>query len=176
MSTEKSNIILIGMPGCGKSTVGVVLAKKLGYGFIDSDLVIQEKYGNTLEKLIDKYKDAGFIKLENDVNCSIAPQKTVIATGGSVVYGEEAMKHFKEIGTLIYLEVQEQELEERLGSLKERGVVANGRNTIKEIFEDRKRLYEKYADITFRQNGEILYKTVERLYSLIKEGKINTVE
>lgn len=169
VNTEKDNIILIGMPGCGKSTVGVVLAKKLGYGFVDSDLVIQERYGKTLEELIDEHGDAGFIELENSVNSSLRPHKTVIATGGSVVYGDEAMEHLGSIGTIVYLEVPEKELEERLGSLKERGVVSNGKNTINEIFEDRKRLYEKYADITFKQNGEILRQTVEGLYSLIKE-------
>lgn len=162
------NIILIGMPGCGKSTVGVVLAKKLGYRFIDSDLVIQEQYNKTLEELIEERGDAGFIQLENDVNCLISPEKTVIATGGSVVYGEDAMRHFNEIGTVIYLEVPEKDLEKRLGSLKERGVVSNGKATVKEIFDDRRKLYEKYADITFRQNGECLRETVEKLYAVIK--------
>lgn len=162
------NIILIGMPGCGKSTVGVVLAKKLGYRFIDSDLVIQEQYNKTLEELIEERGDAGFIQLENDVNCLISPEKAVIATGGSVVYGEDAMRHFNEIGTVIYLEVPEKDLEKRLGSLKERGVVSNGKATVKEIFDDRRKLYEKYADITFRQNGECLRETVEKLYAVIK--------
>ena len=132
------NIIFIGMPGSGKSTLGVVLAKKLGYSFIDSDLVIQEKYGTTLERIIEKYGDDGFIKIENDVNCTINAEHAVIATGGSAVYGETAMEHFKDIGTVIYLEVDEIELEERVGSLKERGVVSNGKTTIDEIFEDRK--------------------------------------
>lgn len=113
------NIIFIGMPGSGKSTLGVVLAKKLGYSFIDSDLVIQEKYGTTLERIIEKYGDDGFIKIENDVNCTINAEHAVIATGGSAVYGETAMEHFKDIGTVIYLEVDEIELEERVGSLKD---------------------------------------------------------
>lgn len=112
--------------------------KKLGYSFIDSDLVIQEKYGTTLERIIEKYGDDGFIKIENDVNCTINAEHAVIATGGSAVYGETAMEHFKDIGTVIYLEVDEIELEERVGSLKERGVVSNGKTTIDEIFEDRK--------------------------------------
>ncbi len=165
---KRKNIILIGMPGSGKSTLGVVLAKKMGYSFIDSDIVIQDTYGCTLEELIDKHGDAGFIKIENDINCSISPEHTIIATGGSAVYGKEAMEHFKEIGTVIYLKVSEKELESRLGSLKERGVVSNGKTTIEEIFEDRKRLYEKYADIVITQEGMDIRTIVEDMYSRIK--------
>ena len=161
------NIILIGMPGCGKSTLGVVLAKKLGYRFVDSDLLIQEKYGKTLERLIEQYGDAGFIRLENDVNCSIEAERTVIATGGSAVYGEAAMEHFKEIGTVIYLEVPETELEERLGSLKERGVVSNGKSSVEEIYNDRKKLYRRYADITMHQDKKLLRESVEEIYDLV---------
>ena len=136
---SKNNIILIGMPGSGKSTLGVVLAKKIGYSFIDSDIVIQDTYKKTLEQLIEENGDTGFIKIENDVNCLISPEHTIIATGGSAVYGDEAMEHFKQIGTVIYLKVSEKELESRLGSLKERGVVSNGKSTVEEIFE--KKLY-----------------------------------
>lgn len=161
------NIILIGMPGSGKSTLGVVLAKKLGYKFIDSDLLIQEKYGKTLERLIEEYGDEGFIKLENDVNCSIEAERAVIATGGSAVYGSEAMEHFRDIGTVIYLEVCEEELEERVGSLKERGVVSNGKKNIEEIFADRKNLYRRYADITLNQNGKKIRESVEEMYDLV---------
>ena len=111
-----NNIILIGMPGSGKSSLGVVLAKKIGFGFIDSDLVIQQREGMTLERIIEKHGDAGFIQIENEVNCSISPHHTVIATGGSAVYGKEAMEHFKDIGTVVYLELPPESLEERLGS------------------------------------------------------------
>lgn len=160
---KKDNIVLIGMPGSGKSTIGVVLAKKLGYDFVDSDLVIQGRYKKTLEQLIDERKDAGFIKLENDVNESLDYKNTVIATGGSAVYGSGAMRHLKEIGTVVYLKVPETDLNERLGSLKERGVVSNGKTTVKEIFEDRKALYEKYADITVDLEGKTLRESVEEL-------------
>ena len=112
---SKNNIILIGMPGSGKSTLGVVLAKKIGYSFIDSDIVIQDTYKKTLEQLIEENGDTGFIKIENDVNCLISPEHTIIATGGSAVYGDEAMEHFKQIGTVIYLKVSEKELELRDG-------------------------------------------------------------
>lgn len=161
------NIILIGMPGSGKSTIGVVLAKKLGYRFIDSDLIIQEKYDKTLERLIEENGEAGFIQIENEVNCSIDVKKTVIATGGSAVYGAEAMKHFRDIGTIIYLEVSYEQLEERLGSLHERGVVSNGKTTVKEIYEDRKSLYKKYADITVFLDKKLLRESVEEIYDLV---------
>ena len=167
MKENVRNIILIGMPGSGKSTIGVVLAKRLGFRFIDSDLVIQEKYGKTLERLIDEYGDSGFIQIENDVNKSIEAEHTVIATGGSVVYGSEAMQHLKSIGTVIYLEVSEEELRERLGDLKERGVVSNGKGTIKEIFADRRALYEKYADMVYCQKHRLLRDSVEELCRII---------
>ena len=123
-----------------------------------------EKYGTTLERIIEKYGDDGFIKIENDVNCTINAEHAVIATGGSAVYGETAMEHFKDIGTVIYLEVDEIELEERIGSLKERGVVSNGKTTIDEIFEDRKNLYRKYADITLNLNGKSIRESVDDIY------------
>ena len=162
------NIILIGMPGSGKSTVGVVLAKRLGYHFIDSDIVIQETYNQTLEQLIEAHGDAGFIQIENDVNKNIEAEKTIIATGGSAVYGAEAMEHFRKIGTIVYLQVAEENLAERLGSLKERGVVSNGKTTVREILEDRRRLYEKYAQITVCQDHKTLRESVEELSALIE--------
>ena len=111
------NIILIGMPGAGKSTVGVVLAKRLGYAFVDSDLVIQEKYGKLLQDLIEEYGTEGFRELENKVNAGIDVQKSVIATGGSAVYGREAMEHFRKIGTVVYLKLPYAEIAERVGDL-----------------------------------------------------------
>lgn len=161
------NIILIGMPGSGKSTIGVVLAKKLGYRFIDTDIVIQEKFGKTLEELIEERSDAGFIQLENDVNMNIEAEHTVIATGGSAVYGKEAMQHFKENGVVVYLKVAEEELKKRLGNLKQRGVVSNGKVTIEEIFADRKALYEKYADVTVVCSNEMLRYSVEEVYEKV---------
>jgi shikimate kinase len=164
---KKDNIVLIGMPGSGKSTIGVVLAKRLGYDFVDSDLVIQGAYHKTLEQLIEENGDAGFIQIENDINKSLEYTKTVIATGGSVVYGSEAMKHLKSIGTIVYLKVSEADLNERLGSLKERGVVSNGKTTVKEIFDDRRALYEKYAEITVNLEGKSLKDSVLELAQLL---------
>ena len=169
---KKDNIVLIGMPGSGKSTIGVVLAKKLGYDFVDSDLVIQGRYKKTLEQLIDEYGDAGFIKLENDVNESLDYDNA----GGSAVYGSGAMKHLKKIGTVVYLRVSEMDLNERLGSLKERGVVSNGKTTVKEIFEDRKALYEKYADITVDLEGKTLRESVEELANCLQQDSQTNLE
>lgn len=116
------NIVLIGMPGCGKSTVGVVLAKSLGMDFVDSDLVIQSTMGATLAQLIEQHGDDGFRDIENRVNASIDVQNSIIATGGSVVYGAEAMAHLKSIGTVVYLRLTCENITERLGDLHARGV------------------------------------------------------
>jgi len=157
------NIILIGMPGAGKSTVGVVLAKVLGYKFLDSDLVIQEKEGKLLSQLIEENGDAGFIEIENDVNKSIEVEHAVIATGGSAVYGTEAMEHFKNIGTVIYLEVPFEEIKNRVGSLKDRGVVSNGKENIEDIYADRVALYEKYADVIIKEWDIPIRETVKKI-------------
>lgn len=161
------NIILVGMPGSGKSTLGVVLAKKLRYSFLDSDLLIQQEYGKSLEQLIEEHGDTGFIAIENGVNKNIQVERTVIATGGSAVYGKEAMQHLKEIGTVVYLKVDETAIAKRVGSLKERGVVANGKTTIEEIFEERKYLYETYADITVQMTDESIADALEKLVAAL---------
>lgn len=157
------NIILIGMPGAGKSTVGVVLAKVLGYRFLDSDLLIQEKEGKLLSELIEEHGDAGFIKIENDINKDINVDRTVIATGGSAVYGAEAMEHFRKIGAVVYLEVPYEEISNRVGDLRNRGVVSNGKSSIEEIYSDRINLYEKYADVVIRAKDMSIRETVAEI-------------
>ncbi len=159
----KENIILIGMPGCGKSTVGVVLAKKLGFQFVDSDLVIQEQSGKLLYQLIEELGEAGFLVLENQINTKICVDKSVIATGGSAVYGEEAMRHFKETGTVVYLKLPFEELEVRLGDLHKRGVVIREGSSLRELYEERIPLYEKYADITVDCSGIDLRNVMEKI-------------
>lgn len=142
------NLILIGMPGCGKSTVGVVLAKALSLDFIDSDLVIQREMGAKLSQLIDQHGDEGFRAIENRINAALTAQDSVIATGGSVVYGEEAMRHLKEIGTVIYLKLSCEAIEDRLGDLHARGVTIKPGWTLRDLYNERVPLYEKWADIT----------------------------
>ena len=142
------NLILIGMPGCGKSTVGVVLAKALGLDFIDSDLVIQREMGMKLSQLIDRHGDEGFRQIENRINAALNVEDSIIATGGSVVYGEEAMRHLKAIGTVIYLKLSYEAIEERLGELHARGVTIKPGWTLRDLYNERVPLYEKWADIT----------------------------
>ena len=120
----KNNIVLIGMPGVGKSTIGVILAKELGYQFMDTDLIIQKKENRLLREIIEQEGVDGFLDVENQVNSGIEAERTVIATGGSAVYGREAMKHFREIGTIIYLRLPFEKLRERLGNLRGRGAVS----------------------------------------------------
>lgn len=150
MSAKPSNVILIGMPGAGKSTLGVVLAKIVNMRFIDADLVIQERCGQTLQTIIDERGAEAFIETENDILCSIQAENTIIATGGSAIYSDGAMKHFSNIGTIVYLEISYESLVERLGDLQERGVVMrNGTSmSLRELFAERKPLYEKYAEVT----------------------------
>lgn len=144
----KNNITLIGMPGAGKSTVGVVLAKMAGYHFLDSDLVIQEQTGKLLHELIEQYGRKGFLELEGKINTSLNVENTVIATGGSVVYEEDAMQHLSKISKIVYIKLSYEELKQRLGSLSQRGVVLKEGETLKELYEERAALYEKYAEIT----------------------------
>lgn len=142
----RSNIVLIGMPGAGKSTIGVILAKVLGYHFVDADLVIQERENRLLKDIIEEDGLDRFIEIENEVNASLQVEKTVIATGGSVIYGEEAMKHLKEIGIVIYIKLSYETLDSRLGNIKQRGVVLKKGQNLEGLYKERCPLYEKYAD------------------------------
>lgn len=157
------NIILIGMPGAGKSTVGVVLAKRLGYTFVDSDLVIQERHGKLLHELISAHGIEGFWKIENDVNASLQYEKAVIATGGSAIYGAEAMEHLRSIGTVVYLQLPFEEIEERLGDLNARGVTLQPGQTLRDLYAERVPLYEKYAHRTIDCSGKTLRDVVQEI-------------
>lgn len=143
-----NNVILIGMPTCGKSTIGVLLAKMLGYRFLDSDLLIQEQKGKLLHELIAERGAEGFIEIENEVNASIQATRTVIATGGSAVYGKEAMEHLKRMGTVVYLRIDYATLCARLGDYVHRGVVMPKGYTLQMMYDERAALYERYADVT----------------------------
>lgn len=161
----RKNIILIGMPGVGKSTIGVVLAKRLGFRFVDSDLVIQDKYGKLLHELIDEFGVEGFWEIENRVNAELDVQKSIIATGGSAVYGREAMEHFRKTGIVVYLKLPYEELAERLGDLYLRGVTLLPGQTLEDLYKERTPLYEKYAHITINCQG----KTIRELVAEVAE-------
>lgn len=164
------NIILIGMPGAGKSTVGVVLAKKLGFSFLDSDLLIQDREKMLLHEIITQKGLDGFNQIENEVNASIEVTNAVIATGGSVIYGTKAMSHLKEIGTVVYLQLNYDELEERLGDLEERGVSIRPGMTLKDLYAERTPLYEKYADLIISCDKKPIRKIVRDIVAKISEG------
>ena len=186
---KKSNITLIGMPASGKSSVGVVLAKRLGMNFVDVDIVIQEKYGMKLKEIIEKYGDDGFRKIEDEVNASINVQNSIISPGGSVIYGEKAMKHLGKISNIIYLELSYNAIKSRLGDLTERGVSLKKGQTLRSLYNERVPIYEKYAHITvnemkksivmereFWRGGNMLYPVPAVMVSLAdKSGKANII-
>lgn len=149
----KSNIVLIGMPGVGKSTIGVILAKILGYHFLDSDLVIQERENRRLHQIITQEGTEGFLRIENEVNASLDVERTIIATGGSAIYGKEAMEHLKEIGQVVYLKADYTTISKRLGNLEKRGVALKQGQTLKDLYDERTALYEKYADVIVDEKG-----------------------
>lgn len=165
------NIVLIGMPGSGKSTVGVVLAKNLGYSFLDSDLVIQEREGKKLHEIISEKGLWGFKQVEDTINASIEADHTVIATGGSVVYGQKAMEHLKKIGTVIYLKLPYEEIEHRLGDLNKRGVAMEKDQTLRDLYDERIPLYEKYADVTISCFHKEIRQIIEEIAKIVYEKK-----
>lgn len=156
----KSNIVLIGMPGAGKSTVGVVLAKLLGMSFTDTDLLIQERYGKKLSDIIGERGKDGFLKAENAMLASLCCENTVVATGGSAVYGKEAMQNLSGRGTVVYLCVTLEEVASRLSDLAHRGVVLRDGETLAELYAERCPLYKKYADLTVCEETGRLEDTV----------------
>ncbi|MCI8991737.1 MAG: shikimate kinase [Eubacterium sp.] len=167
---NKKNIILIGMPGVGKSTVGVILAKVTGRRFIDADLLIQEREGKRLKDIIREKGTDGFIEVENQVNASIEAKRAVIATGGSVIYGKEAMRHLKEIGTVVYLKVSFGIINRRLRNIKGRGVVLKKGQNLYELYEERCRLYEKYADVVVSTDRLNVEQTIEKVRRALRNA------
>lgn len=165
----KSNITLIGMPASGKSTVGVLLAKRLGYSFVDSDIVIQEKTGKLLKEIIAEQGTDGFLKVEEEVNSQLDVQRSVIAPGGSVIYGPKAMKHLKEISEVVYLKLSYEDVKMRLGDLKDRGVALKDGMTLKDLYDERIPLYEQYADITIDETGKTAGIIVDELRKMMEE-------
>ncbi|MFR4439121.1 MAG: shikimate kinase [Hungatella sp.] len=167
---KKQNITLIGMPASGKSTVGVLLAKRLGYTFVDVDILIQSQENRLLKEIIAEEGLEGFLEVENRVNASLDTDHAVIAPGGSVIYGKEAMEHLKEISTIVYLKLSYEEVEKRLGDLTDRGVVLKEGMTLLDLYRERVPYYEKYADITVDETGAgNAGETVDQLRQILEE-------
>ncbi|HIW22161.1 MAG TPA: shikimate kinase [Candidatus Dorea intestinavium] len=160
---KKNNIILIGMPTSGKSTIGVVLAKKIGFDFIDTDLLIQKEENRLLSEIIEEEGIEAFLSIENRVNKNIQGEQSVIAPGGSVVYCQEAMEHFKKIGTIIYLEVPYYEIEKRLANAKNRGVVLKENQSLKDLYEERVPLFKRYANMIINEENLEISETIEEI-------------
>lgn len=170
-----NNIILIGMPSSGKSTLGVLLAKLLGYDFIDTDLLIQRAEGMHLQDILNEKGAAYFKKREAQVLCGLACEKTVIATGGSAVYDEAAMTHLRSLGLVVYLYVPYAAVESRLQNLATRGVVMEKGTTLRALYEERAPLYEAYAHLTFDETEggreRSMAENASALYALLSEQK-----
>ena len=154
----KPNITMIGMPSSGKSTVGVLLAKRLGFSFIDVDIVIQEKEGRLLKEIIADEGMDGFLEVENRINAGLEAKMSVIAPGG-----EEAMAHLKEISEIVYLKMSYEEMEKRIGNVVDRGVALKPGFTLRDLYNERVPYYEKYADITLDETGKEFGELVDEL-------------
>ena len=165
----KSNITLVGMPASGKSTIGVLLAKRLGYSFVDVDIVIQEKTGQLLKEIIAER----FLKGEEDINAELETERSVIAPGGSVIYGPKAMEHLHEISTVVYLKLSYEDVKQRLGDLKDRGVALKDGMTLLDLYNERVPLYEKYADVTIDETGKTLGTCVDELRKIMEQRMEN---
>ncbi len=164
-------MILIGMPGAGKSTVGVVLAKRLGYAFLDADLLIQDREGKLLHEIIADKGVEGFWRIEEEVNAAVEARRTVIATGGSVIYGVRAMEHYRRIGTIVYLKLSLQETAGRLGDLEERGVTLRHGQDLAGLYAERIPMYERYADLTMDCEGLSIREIVTAVAQMVGMGR-----
>lgn len=171
-TSPMKNIVLIGMPGAGKSTVGVILAKALRRHFIDTDLVIQEHAGRLLQDIIDTDGPDAFKTLEEKTVLSLHRQDTVIATGGSVVFSRLAMKHLKSQGVVVYLKISFEEMEKRLSNITTRGIVLSRGETLREMYDERIPLYGKYADITIECSDEDFETVVGKVMKELQTRKI----
>ena len=164
----KKNIVFIGMPAVGKSTVGIVVAERLGMRFIDTDLLIQEQEGKLLREIIAEKGEEGFLEIENQVNASVKAQNSVISPGGSVIYCKDAMKHYKKIGTIVYLKASYQTIKRRIRNPKKRGVVLKEGQSLRDLYYERVPYFEKYADITVCEDGCRIEDTIKNVLNAVK--------
>lgn len=163
------NLTMIGMPACGKSTIGVMLAKRLGMSFVDIDILIQEKTGKLLKEIIVSEGNEGFLKIEGDIAADLNVKNSIIAPGGSICYEDWAMEHLKEIGKIVYLKISYEEMEKRIGNVVDRGVAIPEGYTLRDLYNERTALYEKYADVTVDENGKTPADIVRELRIWLEE-------
>ena len=149
----KTNIVLIGMPGAGKSTVGVALAEKTGRHFVDTDTLIEQQEKTRLQDIVDKQGHQALRRIEEQVLLDLGLRDHVIATGGSAVYSDQAMRHLKSDGVVVFLDVTLATLEKRIPDFSQRGLAKRPEQTIGELFDERHTLYDKYADVTIDCNA-----------------------
>ena len=165
---KNSNVILIGMPGCGKTTIGTELAELIGYGYIDSDSVIVAREGKRLNEIIAELGREGFLDIEAKVNSELCATRCVIATGGSVIYREKAMEKLKTMGKIVYLKLSLDTIASRLGDLKARGVALKEGFTLKDLYEERVPLYEKHADIAVDLDGLTVLEAAKKVQQAVE--------
>ena len=165
----QNNIILIGMPGCGKSKLGFLLSERLGYGYLDSDNVIVAREGKELSEIIAEAGTEGFLDIEGKVNSQLCCNRCVIATGGSVIYRDGAMQQLKKIGKVVYLKHSYEVIERRLGDLKKRGVALKEGFTLRDLYNERTPLYEKYADVIVELTQTTVEDATEQIVRALKQ-------
>jgi shikimate kinase len=163
---DKSNLVLIGMPGAGKSTVGVILAKRLGFDFIDTDVLIQAKRRRRLQDIIDREGLAAFCRIEEEILLALQAQRTIIATGGSVVYSEAGMRALRENGLIVFIDVPLPELEKRIRDMDTRGMVIDPGETLADLYRRRLPLYRRWADRTINWREETMEEVAARVSDL----------
>ena len=162
------DIVLIGMPGSGKSTVGVLLAKALGCLFTDVDLLISHRAKKPLQRILDEDGLEAFLALEEEVGSRLRAENTVIATGGSMVISDKAMRHLKTLGTVVYIDVPFEEIERRVTNIKTRGIVFHPNQTLADVYRERKPLYERWADLSVRVEAtDGIEDTVDKVISML---------
>ena len=168
MKHTKPNITLIGMPGVGKSTIGVILAKIIGYEFVDSDIVIQKQEGKLLKEIIADVGNQGFLAIENQVHAEMELTNSIISPGGSICYCRQGMEHLREISTVIYLKLDYPKLKRRLGNLTARGVVLKNGQSLYDLYKERTPLYEKYAHVVIDETNLNVEKTIKAVMDALE--------
>ena len=168
MKHTKKNITLIGMPGVGKSTIGVILAKIIGYEFIDSDIVIQKQEGKLLKDIIAQAGSDGFLQIENRIHKDMCPSHAIISPGGSICYCREGLEHLRDISTVVYLKLNYEELAHRLGNLTARGVVLKDGQTLLDLYQERTPLYEKYDHVVINETGLQVEETLQAVMNALE--------